>query len=104
MTALVTGANGFIGSHLVRYLLERGYEVKCLVRSTSDLSSLDGLPVRIYLGDVRRPESLIEPVAGAQCIFHLAAQLMALTREDFEDTNTRGTINMLEAAANAKTP
>lgn len=103
-TALVTGANGFIGSHLVRHLLERGYEVRCLVRHTSDLSALDGLRVSICLGDVRRPESLAAPLQGVHYVFHLAAQLMALTSLDFEQTNAHGTVNVLEATARAKLP
>ena len=103
-TALVTGANGFIGSHLARHLLERGYQVRCLVRRTSDLSSLDGLPVSVCVGDVRQPESLVAPLQGVHYVFHLAAQLMALSREEFEGTNTRGTINMLEAIARNQSP
>ncbi len=103
-TALVTGANGFIGSHLVRHLLERGYQVRCLVRHTSDLSSLDGLRVSACVGDVRWPESLAAPLQGVDYVFHLAAQLMALTRRDFEETNARGTLNMLEATARTKLP
>ncbi len=59
---LVTGANGFIGSHLVRELLNRGYEVNCLVRYTSDISSLQGLPVKLFIGDVRDPETLAAPM------------------------------------------
>ncbi len=95
--ALVTGANGFIGSHLVRRLLARGYEVSCLVRATSDVRSLSALPVRVFLGDVRLPPTLAEPVRHADYVFHLAAELMALRREAFRDTNTLGTIHMLEA-------
>jgi len=100
--ALVTGANGFIGSHLVRHLLGRGYEVGCLVRATSDIRSLALLPVRIHIGDVRRPETLIAPLTGAEYIFHLAAELMALDREAFIATNTKGTIHMLDATLRVK--
>ena len=103
-TALVTGANGFIGSHLTRHLVERGYQVRCLVRHTADLSSLDGLPVSVWVGDVRQPQSLVAPLQGVHYVFHLAAQLMALSREQFEDINTRGTINMLEATARSRSP
>ena len=102
--ALVTGANGFIGSHLVRHLLARGYEVCCLVRPTSDLRSLAGLPVQFYLGDVRLPQTLIEPVQDVDYVFHLAAELMALRREAFLNTNTGGTIHMLEALVAHRKP
>src|ERR1035438_9249067 len=88
--ALVTGANGFIGSHLVRHLLGRGYDVSCLVRQTSDIRSLAGLPVRIHIGDVRQPETLMAPLGGAEFVFHLAAELMALEKEAFAATNTQG--------------
>ena len=102
--AFVTGANGFIGSHLVRHLLERGYEVDCLVRATSDLRSIEGLPVRIHVGDVRQPETLTAALEGADYVFHLAAELLALTREAFLLTNTKGTVHMLDAVLRAKGP
>jgi nucleoside-diphosphate-sugar epimerase len=100
--ALVTGANGFIGSHLVRHLLGRGYDVSCLVRQTSDIRSLAGLPVRIHIGDVRQPETLMAPLGGAEFVFHLAAELMALEKEAFAATNTQGTIHMLDATLRVK--
>jgi nucleoside-diphosphate-sugar epimerase len=96
--ALITGANGFIGSHLARELLARGYEVRGLVRHSSDLGLLRGLSVALYLGDVRQPESLIAPLQGVEYVFHLAAVLMATSRQAFEQTNTQGTIHLLEAA------
>src|SRR6516162_3744413 len=102
--ALVTGANGFIGSHLVRHLIERNYEVSCLVRQTSDLRSLAGLPLRIHIGDVRQPETLSGPLSGADYVFHLAADLMALTREAFLAANTDGTRHMLDVTVSVKSP
>lgn len=92
---LVTGANGFIGSHLVRELLQRGYEVNCLVRSTSDIRSLKELPVQLFVGDVRDPKSLFPPVHGVEYVFHLAAALMVTSQEEFEETNAQGTLNLL---------
>ncbi len=94
----VTGANGFIGSHLVRELLKRGYEVNCLIRSTSDLSSIDGLKLHLFEGDIRKPETLEEPMKGVDYVYHLAAELMVTSREEFLENNTTGTVNMLEAA------
>jgi dihydroflavonol-4-reductase len=96
--ALVTGANGFIGSHLVRELLKRGYEVNCLVRRTSDLSALAGLPVTLFIGDVREPETLVAPMKKVEVVFHLAAELMVTSRQAFDETNTQGTQHMLEVA------
>ncbi len=97
-SALVTGANGFIGTHLVRELIKRGYQVRCLVRHTSDLSALKDLHVPLYIGDLRNEESLVSPVKDVQYIFHLAAELMVTSRDEFEDANTQGTINLLNAA------
>jgi len=95
--ALVTGANGFIGSHLVRELLRRGYEVVGLVRSTSDLRSLQGLPITLVIGDLREPATLDAPVRGVDYVFHLAAVVMGTSRDEFHDSNTQGTWNMLKA-------
>ncbi len=95
---LVTGANGFIGSHLVRELLKRGYEVNCLIRHTSDISSLKGLPVSLHIGDVLEPDSLIPPMRNVEYVFHLAAELMVTSREAFERANVLGTKNVLDAA------
>ncbi len=101
---LVTGANGFIGSHLVRHLLALKQrenwkeEIVCLVRSTSGLSSLKGLDVKLVIGDVRDPETLVKAVEGATYIFHLAADLYDISRKRFLETNTEGTENLLKAA------
>src|SRR5574341_15093 len=95
---LVTGANGFIGSHLVRELLQRGYEVNALVRSCSALRSLAGLHIRLFVGDVREPETLVAPMQGVHYVYHLAARLMVSSREAFIETNVKGTKNLLEVA------
>ena len=97
--ALVTGANGFIGSHLVRALLRRGYDVRCLVRSTSDLASLAGAPVALHIGDLRDPSSLDISTKDVDYIYHLAAELMVTSEAAFAAANTDGTRNMLEAAS-----
>jgi nucleoside-diphosphate-sugar epimerase/uncharacterized protein (DUF362 family) len=96
--ALVTGANGFIGSHLVRALIARGYRVRGLVRSTSDLTALEGVPIDLRIGDVRKPETLMSAVTGVDYVFHLAAELLASSEEGFEVTNAQGTRNLLTCA------
>ena len=69
---LITGANGFIGSNLCRWLLERGWEVDALVRESSDLHYLAGLDVQLVKGDLRFPENIDLP-AGTTHIVHTAA-------------------------------
>ena len=78
---VVTGANGFIGSHLVPLLIQKGYDVHCLVRYTSDISALRGLNVSLHIGDTRQIETLVEPFKGAKYIFHLAAKLLVQQAE-----------------------
>jgi nucleoside-diphosphate-sugar epimerase len=95
---VVTGANGFIGSHLVPLLIQKGYDVHCLVRYTSDISSLKGLNISLHIGDTREINTLIAPFKGAKYIFHLAAKLLVPTQHDFDETNIGGTKNVFEAA------
>lgn len=95
---LVTGATGFIGSHLVRKLLEKGHEVHCLVRTTSDLAPLHGLDVVIHIGDLREPSSLAAPARNAHYIYHCAAALLVTDQVTFNAVNLDGTINLLNAA------
>ncbi len=90
-------ANGFIGSHLIPALLARGHTVRALVRPTSDLTALRGLPVTLDLGDVREPETLRAPVQGVEIVFHLAAALLVPEQATFDQVNTQGTLNLLRA-------
>jgi nucleoside-diphosphate-sugar epimerase len=100
----VTGANGFIGRHLIKLLLERGYEVRGLVRTTSDTSSLaplfdqHGDRLHLVIGDVRQPSTLAGKFDGVEYVFHLAAVLLGLTNSEFRDTIVTGTQNVMEAA------
>lgn len=103
MRALVTGANGLIGANLVRELLRQGAEVTGLVRPSSRLDGIDGLPIGLAFGDVLEPDSLGAPMAGQDVVFHTAVAfsywgeaLPALAR-----TATDGSRNVLAAAASA---
>lgn len=101
--AFVTGANGFIGSHLISYLLKRGDYVVGMVRPTADLRPL--MPFfdlyedrfRLVTGDLRDPASLGAGLENAEIVYHLAAALIVTSREAFQKTNVEGTRNFLEA-------
>jgi nucleoside-diphosphate-sugar epimerase len=97
MRFLVTGANGFIGSHLTRALVARGHEVRALVRRTSDTSLLQGLPLELAYADVTEPDSLVPAVEGVGCVFHLAGATAAADTTTFDCVNRMGTMNVLAA-------
>jgi len=97
MKALITGATGFIGSHLAEKLFKRGYEVSSLVRKTSDLKWLEGLDIRLIEGDCSDKDSLNRCVEGYDYIFHLAGLTKANCKDDFYSVNTKGTENIIEA-------
>ncbi len=112
---LVTGADGFIGSHLTENLLEKGYEVKAftLYNSFNTWGWLDSLPkekldqIEIFCGDVRDPNGVREAMRGVDMVFHLAA-LIAIpfsyhSPDSYVDTNIKGTLNVLQAARELET-
>lgn len=97
---LVTGATGFVGWHVARRLVERGYSVRALVRPGGKLRELDAEPVA---GDLREPQSLARAVAGCGLAFHVAADYRLWARDPGElyQSNVEGTRNLLEAARRA---
>lgn len=101
---IVTGANGFLGSWLVRELLKRGHDVYALVRKTSDLSELDGVSPKYVYGDVTDVHSLLTTFADMDAVFHLAGLIAykKSERQKMEKINVDGTSNVIEACrANA---
>lgn len=97
--ALVTGATGFIGSCLAEALVKRGDEVTCLVRETSDRSRLGPLGVCFVEGELGRPETFREKIAGIDVVYHLAGLTKAARPELFFRANAEGTANLVEALA-----
>jgi nucleoside-diphosphate-sugar epimerase len=100
--ALVTGATGFVGSHLVRMLVERGYQVAALVRRPTDMA---GSPVAFHIGDVRDPAVLESAMAGADVVFHTAgiAGFWGPWKKYYA-TNTLGTRNVVAACQRMRVP
>lgn len=115
MKVLVTGSDGFIGSHLVEELMKRGYEVRAFVyyNSFNSWGWLDTLPkdiienMEVFQGDIRDPNGVEDAVKGVGAVFHLAA-LIAIpfsyhSPDTYVDTNIKGTLNILQAARKHET-
>jgi nucleoside-diphosphate-sugar epimerase len=102
--ALVTGASGFIGSHLVKRCMQQGYRVKALVRKGN--ASIAGLKlegVEVVEGDIRQAEAVNRAVNGADLVFHSAALTSDWgSLKDFRDINIGGTRNICEAVLQYK--
>lgn len=116
MKVLVTGSEGFIGSHLTEMLLDEGYDVRAFVlyNSFGQWGWLDTLPperraaLDVAMGDVRDPTFVRRAMEGVDCVFHLAA-LIAIpysyhAPDAYVDTNIKGTLNVLNAARELHTP
>lgn len=115
MKVLVTGSDGFIGSHLTEELVKKGYQVRAFVyyNSFNNRGWLDILPekvmahVEIFQGDIRDPNGVEEALKGVSAVFHLAA-LIAIpfsyhSPDTYVDTNIKGTLNILQAARKQNT-
>ncbi len=101
-TALVTGANGFIGSHLVEYLQEQGNNTLAMVRETSDLTNLAEADVELRYAGLRDVDALANAMNGVDIVYHVAGLTAAFTPETLNEVNANGTANVLEAARRAK--
>ena len=105
MKTLVTGATGFLGSHIAERLLRRGDSVRALVRTTSDTSFLESLGVELVRGDITDAPSLSPALAGIDVVYHAAAMASDWGPwEGFRTVTINGTRNMLKAAVAAGTP
>jgi len=103
MTTLVTGAAGFLGSHVTRQLVARGEEVRILIRSSSTNRAIADLSLEYVTGDLRDPASLHRAMKGVKRVFHVAAdyRLWARRSQDIYDSNVGGTKNLLDAVRRA---
>ena len=100
MKALVTGATGFVGSHVARVLAEKGAELRVLVRSSSNLKNIEGLNAERVVGDLRDADSLEKAMSGCDAVFHVAAdyRLWVDDPEQMYKANVEGTRALLKAA------
>jgi len=100
--SLVTGATGFLGSHIVERLVQRGETVRALVRPTSGTTYLEGLDVELALGDVTNEESIAAATDGVTVVYHAAAAVTDWAPwKEFASVTIGGTKNVLSAAAKA---
>ncbi len=99
MKAFITGATGFLGSHVARVLAEQGADLRLLVRPTSDLKNLEGLKAETVTGDLRDAASLEKAMSGCEVVFHVAADYRLWVRDPAEmyRSNVEGTRAILDA-------
>ena len=103
MAKLVTGATGFIGSHIAKKLMERGEHVKILLRKSSKTTNIDDIDVERVYGDVMDIDSINEALKDCDTLYHTAG-VASFRKEDYqkmEEINVKGTSNILNAALNA---
>lgn len=100
MKALVTGANGFLASNVVRELNRRGFPVRAMVRSTADLHALSGAEYELFYGQITSVADAMEAMKSCDIVIHAAADTSQhyLNVEPYMQVNVKGTLNMLEAS------
>ena len=100
MLAFVTGATGFVGSHVARVLAEQGADLRLLVRVGSNTQNIDGLNSERVVGDLRDPPSIERAMSGCDTVFHVAADYRLWVRdpEQMYQANVEGTRAILQAA------
>src|SRR5258705_11988276 len=100
MLAFVTGATGFLGSHVARALIAQGAQLRLLVRSSSDLRNIADLNTERVAGDLRDPASFEKALSGCEALFHVAADYRLWVRdpEQMYRSNVEGTRALIEAA------
>src|SRR5215469_18776658 len=104
MLAFVTGATGFLGSHVARALAEYSADLRLLLRANSNTRNIDDLNADLVLGDLRDPESIEKGIVGCDVVFHVAADYRLWVRDPGEmyRANVEGTRAILEAARKNK--
>jgi nucleoside-diphosphate-sugar epimerase len=103
-TVFVTGATGFIGSHLVRELLRRGDQVKCLVRPTANVERLQHAQIELVIGTLDDSATYRESLAGCDTVLHVAGLISAIRKGELRDVNTDGTRDLARICSEARQP
>lgn len=98
MKVLVTGANGFIGSHLTQLLAEEGHTVRALLLPGTLLGAIDGLPIEVVYADITKPETFQQAFQGIEVVYHLAAMPSVAWGKQVYNVNYNGTKNVLDEA------
>src|SRR5579884_1934325 len=101
---LVTGGTGFVGRHVVSYLLRQGQQVRCLVRhlQSGKARALAAMGAEVVQGDVTVQETVIRAAQGADAIVHLVSIIRPRGAATFPEVNYRGTLHVIEAATTAR--
>ncbi len=106
MKVFLTGATGFVGHHVARALADEGADLRMLVRRTSNLKNLEGIPGETEVGDLARPESFAAALAGCDAVMHVAADYRLWIRDpdSMYRVNVDGTRDLLRLAREARVP
>jgi dihydroflavonol-4-reductase len=106
MRVFLTGATGFVGHHVAEALAAKGADLRMLVRKTSNLSNLEGIPGDTHVGDLARPESLAPALEGCDAVVHVAADYRLWIRnpDAMYRANVDGTRDLLKLAREAHVP
>lgn len=101
MRALVTGGTGFVGSHLVERLMERGYDVRCIVRATSNLQWLTDPRIELFFSGLLEPDKLKAAMKDVDVVFHVAGSLIEKDWDGFYNANVKPVKLLLDASLKA---
>ena len=106
MKVFITGATGFVGSHVANAYAQRGGQLRLLTRSTSNLAGVEGLDAELVTGDLRQPESLRTALTGCDALVHVAADYRLWVRdpEEMYAANVNGTRELLRLAREVNVP
>lgn len=104
MKVFLTGATGFVGSLLAEKLLEKGYEVRCLVRKQSNLRWIADLNIECHYGSLFDKDSLLRGIKDCEYVYHVAGTTKARTEKEYFDSNLGGVINLFDACVESGLP